>query len=373
MSRALRRSTARAGFTLIELMVALAIFSILGLMLIQITRRALSAWQRGEQVREQHESARAIADQLTADLGAVFSQKMIREKRVDIVFYSDFDAAGRQYLYLVRTLGGELRTRRSWAAGDALGHQAFLTGKHGDAPLRPHGGLAEVAYVCDAQPGTTRLYRGLRAPIGLEGSLFAPTTLDSPAKLRQACVELSDAVLYCGFEFWTRDVGGASGRWLKRWDSTRGAMPDFALFRGEQSTGNPADDVWPWKVRVTLVLRAGSRDAMPSLLGSVGPEDRRIAVSDTTGLPDPSEGPALVRIGDEWIEIASLEGQAINVKRRGARGTNAVAHAPQTDIIEPQRVGTEVQDVKVTRTTRVHHGRTFVFVRDLPIVGDARR
>jgi prepilin-type N-terminal cleavage/methylation domain-containing protein len=343
----------RRGFTLVELLVAIAIFSILGLMLVTMVHRSIEVWRRGEAQREMFESARMIGDQFAADLDATYTNKSQREVRPDLVFLCGPTSAG-QRLLLIRTIGNEGRTPQVWSqamAPAAAGHDGFFTGLPESRPLRATGGLCEVLYALHPDPARTTLLRGLRAPIGIGGSLRA---LVDAADLERACQVLARDVIHLGFEFWTAPNGG-SGQWLDRWDSTRGLDPEFAL-HVPGSDQDPRDDVWPWAVRLTITIRNGVRRPA-TLQREVGANDRELSLSTTEGFPSPDEpGQGYLKLGNEWIEVDRYRGDVVYVRRRGARGTTAQNHS----IFRVDVAGEPLA---------VEHGRTFVIVRDLPVVG----
>ncbi len=361
------------------MLVAISVFSVLGLLLVTMLRRVLDAWHTGDEGREVIESARRVTGQLSADLASAFTQKNAAEQRRDIVMYCDKDTNGRQRLMFVRTMGDELkdvRTRDGGTASAASGQVGYYTGKADAAALRALGGLAEVCYAIGSESRGSFLYRALRAPIGHAGSLFSPDALDTDSELEAAGQLLSESVLHLGYEFYTR-VGTAEGRWTDRWDSTRGVLRDFILFR-DGSLDDPSDDVWPWSVRIELVLRRGARERMPTLQKAIAQADRTIEVSDTRGMPDPTNGPAYCRVEDEWIEYSSFDAQVINVKTRGARGTKARDHGLQAKRVVRERVvaadgSSAIADVTRFEPVRAEWGETFRAVRDLPVVGDSRR
>ncbi len=60
----------RAGFTLMEILVAVAVMAILGLALIGLMSAAVTAWRRGEADRQLHEKLQALQRQIADDLAA---------------------------------------------------------------------------------------------------------------------------------------------------------------------------------------------------------------------------------------------------------------------------------------------------------------
>ncbi len=375
----------RRAFTLIELIVAVGIFTMLGLMLVMTLRSAIGAWQKGEQSRELYESARVITRQLTRDLEAVFPQKMAAEQRGDIRFWSDMDSNQRQRLQFVRALGADERNVATWSAGSGTPSQGFdgMYNRHDDMKkrLRAHGGLAEVAYVMDPNPTSFTLYRGIRSPVGFRGSLLDSGNIDSPQEVQSQCHPLSTDVLYLRFYFWgfqttSWDLGGQA---YAQWDSTRGRNPGFTPYYSPESANDWGDDVWPFKVRVVMTLRGeGRRGVFAYLKQKVGAKDNRIHLSNTSSFPDPDGGQAYALIDSEWISYSAKEDGMLLVANRGVRGTVAAAHVPRSSRVITTFAPADKEKKKplrktVTIQTKVYAGQTFVIVRDLPAVGEFGR
>lgn len=373
-----------AGFTLIELIVAIGIFTLLGLMLVMTLRTAISAWQKGEQSRLVYESARVLTRQLSRDIEAIYPQKMAAEERGDIRFWSDMDGNQRQRLMFVRTLGADERNVMTWSAGAepvSKGHGDMYT-RHDDAKkkLRPHGGLAEVAYVMDPDPTNFTLWRGLRAPVGFPGTLLDPGSLDSAAKIQAACHPVSSDVLYLRFHFWGMRTTSwdAGGNAETIWDSTLGLNSNFGYHR-QGSGGDFSDDLWPYKIRIVMTLQGeGEKALFAFLTRKVGPGDKTIHVSTTAGFPDPEDGQGYVLIGSEWIRINGKDAGVLHVAKRGVRGTKAAAHEPNTTktviTFDPEDVAqTKPLKKTVSLRTKVFAGQTFRIVRDVPAVGEFGR
>ncbi|NUN53659.1 MAG: hypothetical protein HUU06_12860, partial [Planctomycetaceae bacterium] len=118
------------------------------------------------------------------------------------------------------------------------------------------------------------------------------------------------------------------------WDSTRGLLPagigpdQFFLAKGPSSLENSVDDVFPAKVRVTLVVdRVGSDARVGELAQGIGPEDTTIRVDSTRFAPGGDPVGKFVKIGNEWIQWSDRDDTTFTVERRGARGTRKETHA----------------------------------------------
>ena len=112
----------RRGLTLIELLVAMSIFIVLGGGLVLFMRVGIDTWRVGETRRESYERAEAILSQLASDLSCAYTDPSHGAgAEVDVIFLSDYDANNRQRLRFVRTLAGETRHPITQRAGSLTG------------------------------------------------------------------------------------------------------------------------------------------------------------------------------------------------------------------------------------------------------------
>lgn len=178
----------KRAFTLIEVLVAMAILSVLGTALIMILRGGLQTWQRAEARRESYDQAQAIFQQLREDLANITPphDTPIRSGPVESRLLCDLrhpenktiaPGAGRgvrQRLVLVRSLKAESEHPVTGHAGNAIGADKVIDlrddlAEARAARLRATGGQMEVAWVLT---NTNDLYRGIRSPIGPPATLF---------------------------------------------------------------------------------------------------------------------------------------------------------------------------------------------------------
>ncbi|MBI4878199.1 MAG: prepilin-type N-terminal cleavage/methylation domain-containing protein [Planctomycetes bacterium] len=353
----MRRPRLTQGFTLIELVTAIAIFGILVGMLSQMIKGALDVWRMGEGGREALERASSLLEFIAADLRMLRADSApgAGEAPVRLIadhgFYDlDLDQAEEsvlQRLRFVRSCPEERFDSRVRLAGDHPGGTAAVSDTEqggGQAELAP-GGLAEIAYATLALPQVGRdpapltLYRLFRAPIGGEGSLFQGRLFDDPRRLCGAAVPLADNVLYLGFEFWSRDTlswkdapDSAGGR-LTVWDSTRALLLDvegfnrFLLGKGAASLEDGSDDVFPRRVRVTLVLERDEDEAATVRLAAAMTSTSNTLRPDTfkpfAGARPPHP---FLKVEGEWMEWSQAAEGDVRVLR-GARNTGRRAHA----------------------------------------------
>lgn len=373
------RTQSRAGergLTLLEILVAMAIFSILGATLALFLRQGLKTWRTGEARRELFEDAQAILSQLRDDLRATFTAvPSVPGAPSRARFLCDHDAQGRGRLTLVRTIAGEARHPIAALAGNAVGADADMDGVDDRAAavagrLRATGGLMEVLWAFDPTEDGV-LLRGTRAPaLTEEASLFSLETISTPERLRRVAHPISGRVLALDLLLWTpvtrswdtdtppRPVappGGRSGP-ARTWDSTRGLLPPeasgeagFPFWKGEASVDDPEDDIFPERVRVTLVLREDGPSAVWSALSvPMSSGDAELRVFNAA----PFEGKdKLLRVGSgasaEWVKVKSLDPQTGQIRLesggRGQRGTKPRAHAAGEDVVIGNAFSAEIE------------------------------
>jgi len=235
-----------------------------------------------------------------------------------------------------------------------------------DEDLRSLGGLMQVVYYLEgptaaeraAKPASTlfpyKLCRGFQAPIA---SIRRPGPAE-PQALRDAWDKwkgfyfaadppgepILRNVLYFGVRFWTQktklwddnkavvpDGGCEIG-----WDSTRGITgQDLGVsanlfgYKGATSLQDPSDDIFPEKVRITIVLLPELGNPITRLAQDLDANATgEVKVESTDGLPTTKN--TFIRVGDEWLHYDGVKDRTTivvsAVNGRGARGTIPAAH-----------------------------------------------
>ncbi len=330
----------------------MSIFVFIGAAAIGILRTGLSTWHTGESRRETLETAQFVLAQIGQDLRSIYTHEFLEGQSANIMLVCDRDAQGRQRMRFVRTVEGAVSSFTHREAGALLGaekdldlNQDYTEARMGD--LRPTGGLCELAYVMDSDPASTKLFRGLRAPIGGAGTFFVDSNL-TPGGASSSLIEFAEGVLYLGFHFRTQytntwdlrhlpiimpaaDEKSGPALW---WDSTRSRTPpfkpedrEFTTFLSGSSLLDPSDDIFPRAVQVVLVVAEGETGAISKLSSDIDEESTRIPVEDYRVFA--ASEYKYVKIGGEWIRYAEAKRGALVLRDeygRGARWSIPAAH-----------------------------------------------
>lgn len=343
------------GFTVLELLVAIALLGSLGVFLAQLVRNSFALYRQGERRGEIYLEAVPILEDLERDILDLHGGASGR-------FLVDTDTLGGQsargdgfFMRIVRGIpDGEQGHGVLRRAGTSINAgEAFIgadPGAERRTSIAPPSGLLEVAWVLlpDDQDqgdreGLLTLYRGVRAPALGQGGFFDPSLEGSRDAnwVRQNLVPVASNILglwVLSFaqtsEDWLEDAAidgsTAAGTSLLRFDSTRGilAKERFALAVGPGSLTDARDDIFPRSIRVVLQLARGSRPET-RLRRSASPDDNLLRVTASDEIPEPTEGvPLYAKVGHEWVEIVGKDGGDLRVRRRVRRSGNAHESLP---------------------------------------------
>ncbi len=382
-SHAFERPGAR-GFTLLEIMVAMTLFTMIGLAVVMLMSTGVDMWLRGNRssLREDRieqsmprliQDARAILvppqfDRIPFDLKNPDPDKepepVVPDNRMNSG-YLNYKAADRdirvRYWAFVRSIDG-MGEMDDYVARAGTNPQAnsYIDGIEDEDEFSknlhlPTGGAAEVLWIFvpdTTRPGLGTVSRAFRSPIGGQGTLLDPKNYDTLAKLQNTIKpqKMFADVLHFDLLFWTQftttwewdqneprvwarpgSAAAASAGTPEcgpsaTWDSTRGIMQmdQFKLSRGDASKNRSSDDVWPRRVRVEFALS----EENTRLVDAIGQTDREVRIdSPEFGTGSGELAGHLMKIGEEWVEINEREERDIlSLARRGMRGTKANSH-----------------------------------------------
>ena len=346
----------REGFTLLELLLAVGLFSILVLALLKLIDTSLTIWGRTDTNRELQEMGGATLDMLAADLFALEGGKrgdLVADWRLFDLDRDGIEGAPQQRLRLVRHLGAAGLQRLT----DAAAGESFETFER----ARIEVGWALLPSSSDApdERALGVLLRGERL-VGDKDTLsfFDPGFFGPSGKaVAGALTEITGGVLWfdCWFATQTSilhqgwELGDELEDCSASWDAWNKARPDpERTFLNRAPPGMPqAKDVplLPRRVRVELELeRPRDLRYRTRLRTAVNVEDTSIDVRDGRKLPPAG---TMILVDEEWMRVQSVNGDRVGVER-GRRATRAAAHAVDTLVHHGWRVAREIP-VDMTR------------------------
>ncbi len=369
----------RSGFTLVEILVAMSVLLLLGLLMVALMRASLDNWTQAERQRKVYSRARAVFDCLQEDFEAALTRDPPGSPAVARMFCEPNAKTGRQVLMLVRSFGSGPERPYAFRAGDGLDAVDFPPGDpakprpddedanprsgradeehynnldddgdgHVDEDLMPLGGSAQVVYMHEGR----QLRRALCAPC-----------LPKFDQVFPYAQTLSDDVLHFEVLFATpytttwEELSGPGGKRLpllpsrkdrlgqlygpeRLWDSTRGVLQGFSFFVNKASLADGDDDVFPDRVRVTLVVEPDPlRTLRTDTLDQIDDGIAVVRVASLRGFPPPGTDRSYILVDDEWMHYKGIDEdrRAFIVDQRGARGTTRASHAEGS----PVRCGT---------------------------------
>ena len=343
----------RRGFTLIEMMVAIGILLVLGVMLIGFLRGALSMTRTGTARGAQFETAQTTLRMIEEDLCQVITLPAHPDgPRDDPAFIVGEDPFGRQFVAFTRAWGEEQSTIAGYDAGrggTTQGYSGDFTGSNPRAAIRPSNGNIEVVYLMEPLRDSTRLYRAVRSPpdpanglitrvgawafnnanatgddlgplddIANPGSPYAMTGPNGTVVSLWSQFELvADDVVAFGLECWDDEL---TDTWL-----SRGGGPVTRWSISNQTSAGRLP--LPRAVRVTLIVAAAEPlRAETSVTGTLGASDTSVYVGNPDGFPDVGSPSAYLRVGSELLAYGARSGRTFGSCIRGALGTRAQAH-----------------------------------------------
>lgn len=324
-----RDSLGRRAFTLVEIMLALGLLSLLMIAVVNLLDTSLEIWDRTESQRDLVEVGSSAVDLLARDLSSI--EPGPRGDLLSEWTMWDTDRDNVAGLSCVRL---RMVRRPSLAELHRLG-----------AP--EDADLVEVCWALlpdrSAPEKEARsvgvLYRGERW-VGDDASLsfFDDGFFNAAGKAPAGTLNLvTGGVLWAQFSFATQtsivNDGWSFGDELEdcstSWDAWNRARPDLELCAlNAAASGMPeAKDLplMPRRIRIELEIeRPVELKRRTRLAHAAETELPSIRVEDPDRLPEPG---AMILVEEEWMEILSISGQNVSVKR-GQRGTRKTNHDP---------------------------------------------
>jgi hypothetical protein len=355
---------ARAGLTLIELVLAVGLLAVLMLAVFQLFDRSLLVWRNGETRRAVLEQSSVVIDSLGRDLRGIECGP-----RGDLVAeWVRFDTDGDG---IKETKWPRLRLIRQASSAevaqieraDREARETRSKPASSDEPIklaRSSPSLVEVVWM--VAPASVRdkdarseglVWRGehLVGDIS-EKSFFAPdffgTSNLPPAG---ATEEVTGGLLWMNVLFaaqtsvvhdgWklTKDLSGAA----TSWDAWVKGRPDVQQHEwNDKPAGMPkarARPILPRRVRIELEFeRPADRTRRTRLLEAIDNNENVLRVDDEKRVP--AEPDSYVLVDAEWMKVTSVDSGRVAVQR-AQRGTTAVQHLKDALVHHGMRIVTE--------------------------------
>lgn len=341
-----RFANARSGLTLIELVIATGLLSLLMIAVFSLLDGALSMWDKAEVRRELGDRNSGVMDLMAGEL-----RSMEAGAHGDVWFdWYDFDTDGDE---LRETVWPRLRFVRQASAAEVARITAL------DPQPKQQSALVEVVYVVLPTSTTSPdhrshgvLWRGVRLTSSDTQSFLAEDFFRRSGDPAPGSVEeVTGGVLWLGVLSATQtsivrdgweigdelaDAATAWDAWMKdrldqsrhHWNVSGAGMP---------TVGDSA--LLPRRVRIELELeRETDLRRRTKLAEVVTASDNTIQVDDPLRLPRNGE---MIKIGGEWLEIRDRAGSRVTVKR-GMRGSQSTVHEAGARIHYGERVVREV-------------------------------
>jgi prepilin-type N-terminal cleavage/methylation domain-containing protein len=331
-----------AGFTLVELLLALSLLSILMIALVNLIDTSMRIWSRTEAQRDLSETSAAVAELLARDLAGLEAGP-----RGDLLCdWWTFDIDGDQTpgvpfarLRLVkRPSRAELERSFPGADSDLVEVVWALLPNPAGTASAPRTGAAASA---PADIGL--LVRGERL-VGDDDrvSFFDDRFFNAGGKPPGGATQLvTGGLLWFELDFasqtscvndgWT--VGEKAEDAATSWDAWARGRPDRArsMFNAPAAAlpSPDAEPILPRRVQIRMEIeRIDDLKRRARLSEPLETEATTLVVDDAMRAPRPG---AMILVDEEWMEVQSIAGARLSV-HRGARGTPARQHGAGTVI-----------------------------------------
>jgi hypothetical protein len=357
--------------TLVELLLAVAIFAFLAVAVFQLLERSLSLWRRAETRRTLLAQGSTVSDLLAEDLSGLESGPRGDLLAEWVMFDADGDGVAEtkwpRLRFVRQASAAEVARlqREARATADDASAAPPANGASGDRPppVRAGEGLAEVVWLVVPASLTDPnaraegvVWRGERLVTDASTkSFFAPDFFGRSNRPPAGAVdEVGGGLLWLGMLFATQTSNVHDG-WKIGPDLDCAATSWDAWARGR-----PESDMHPWNTPGAGMPRVRSRPLLPrrvrfeieleresdrvrrtTLVAPIESQDAGLVVDD--GEKIPKEEGSYVLIDAEWMLVVSSDGRNVSVKR-GERGTKTAEHKRGAMVHYGQRI---VRDVPV--------------------------
>jgi prepilin-type N-terminal cleavage/methylation domain-containing protein len=390
MTRAGTRTENTHGFTMLELMMAMTIFSLLGMIVVMLMRQGMTIFVQGTQDSVLQDRMDTVLPQIQRRLEVIAQPPSfapppppppeeerlagaewkppppvwdrVRSGVVTPRDQPDESLKDRPCFYAawIMDISGDRSDEFLRRAGERTGPdlKEYVPAERElpdpDAAYKPTGGRMEICYIAIPEdpvyPALLTLYEGFRTPIGGEGTLLDPANLDTIREIRERCRPIATGILHFGITWrrvFAKNWDATQGKVGEReayvgsiWDSTRALDKQFALYKDELSLGDPSDDIFPAWARLEITLMGpttlGLGRGETSLGGRINDDDRALTVLHPTRLTGPGPDDRMLKIDGEWIgyrvsKVDAISGKITGIDR-GLRDTKKASHDPGADV-----------------------------------------
>jgi hypothetical protein len=339
--------TRRAGFSLIELVLASGLMALLMIGVIALVDGSMTVWRKAETRRDLSEQAIGMVELLAGDLEALEGGA-----RGDLlVEWVTFDTDGDE---IKETTWPRLRMVRQASRAELV--RMFPPAPAGEEAAEGAGtapreeilgpGLVEVCWaVLPVDPrDPDRRAEGLvlrgarRLTVDRADSFFDSGFVRAGGKPDLSRLDEVTAGLLWFQPLMATQTSIVHDGWIPgvdeaevatAWDAWNEERPDTTVHAwNELPLAQPRAEercILPRRFRVELeVERQADLRRRARTLDRIEPDDLAFGVTDGTRLPRPG---AFVKVDGEWMRVAQVRGDRVQVER-GQRGTAPVAHDP---------------------------------------------
>lgn len=347
------RGARKSGFTMVELLLSLGLFSLLLVGLLQLLDTSTDLWRRVEKRRESTEVSSALTARLERDLSTLEAGPegdfLADWAMVDLDGNGEAGLPLARLRFVRRASAREVERLRAARAGDDLTEAASVDLDDPDAEpdwARLDRGLVEVAWVL--APTDDKTFQGqlMRAERSLGDeeriSLFDSRLFNASGRpVPGLFEELKSGVLWMDMALATPmtvtdlpadgkarwGVGDAPTDGGASWDAWLRGRPNLELTSLNRTPSAMPHEtklpLLPRRVRVAFEVQS-DKDQLrrTTLVSEIDHSSVSFLVVDGRRLPDVD---GFFLIDEEWFKVKAVAGGRVTVQR-GQRGTPAVAH-----------------------------------------------
>ena len=344
------RSIERAGFTLVEVLLALGLLSVLAIALIRLVDTSLKIWNRTEAARDLQEMGGGVLDLFAEDLYSIDAGPrgdLVGDwARFDIDRDGDPGAIWPRVRFVRQATAADLLRLRPKTGADT-GTSGISSGVKAGTIDPLERGLVEVCWALlpagqvprDERP-LGLLWRGQRLLTGdsvsfLDDRFFSAANKPAPGSLEL----VTGGVLW--FETWYAaqtsivhdgwSLGDKLSDCASSWDAFNRARPKLEVsYLNTPAAGMPTTSdlpLMPRRVRVLLELeRPADLKYRTRLDVDIDDEVTSLGVGDEARVPDKGR---MILVDEEWMQVLSKSRGRVTVVR-ARRGTRPVLHQAGT-------------------------------------------